>query len=481
MLTVNANLAMPAADGDVYDSQGNLNLSPGQAAAWDPTKLKFVDGTSIPEHGKITFAVGHDSNGDGIADTFREMHGGPFIPCSVFVGVTPPVCGQHNVKHFFANCIQPGVEYGIRGRVTDDDSWKTQGPYPRWTEFGYTRTATTDDCGQCTGDVDKAKFMCELAKGLDQNSPDTVKFFPTFRHQETFTITPVDGEFDDISEVTTDGGTTPISLNNTTKPGDATKSLYSQLDVIVSEINRVLDGSGAAYIIEGIGEDCPIKLVVMSCYAEGQFTVTGYAGVYADLFADITIPEGCKSCGGSDGTFTPAQGITMVSVPVRLDCGCEVTNRPVHIYEREVEIFGTLGFKDVSTQVIETQEVISPENHGYHIQLMEYYQENGGNGREYDAFSAMAHGNHPVPDDHSRAKNAVRSDCQASYCVYGVTSNHAVQNQRYSPRLIPNEEVTRIVVKKADTVAQASVEAFWNNLRTSTNGCLTYGVLDCIA
>jgi hypothetical protein len=455
----------------------------GQPIAWDPATSKTIDQASFPENGYMKFGV--VQNIDGVKQ-IREVFGGRFNACELTINVKKPACGTPPVKHAFGGCLQCGVPYTVKVTLQNDESEKTLstnrvGKF----EVVATHMMECDNCDDCpTNEFDGAKFFCELADKLNDQLEGQATVVPAFQWKHEFTYNPQDTQCEDCSEIApisqvTIGGDT-FALENTLDPGGSGNTLVEQIPVVIDEINCVLKGKGYAYALGGVNDCCEGKIVVVTCVGQDSIAIPGYTPVVTDNFADIPLEERCKSCNPADGTFSPAQGLTVIGAHPEHMCGCYPDDMPVVQWASKIEIYGLDGWENGYFHVVDDTLAVAPSGIGYDIQQMEYNQYVGGLGAEHNPYNATPIGSrYPNPGPNSRA-GSTTADCKKLYCLYNILHNPGERQQRgFQQQVDFLHEFTLLAIPEGDANTQTSVNAFWEGVRAVATNCGSYPEVTC--
>lgn len=497
----------------VFSADGFSNIAPGQLAVWDPVTLKSLGAGITPAtKGRIVISVGIDNK--TIASCFGDELYGNNIQA---VTAEPSRCGAANVWDILWNDVSCDEDYTINITRSDD---KTQNSYPynKPATYSYTVKASTCACSTCDNGVDGHALACALRDAINVKRSSVTKlstFLPSKLNDQSkgftahilyggsnpdtdtnatsyvFCITPVvedscDGNCIHMDQlikgisftVGDDEDPTEIAITSTayTTPTPDQGFLY-QLDSIVAQINTALDGNGSAVIIRGAGNCCPFKLEINTCYTDLQLWTDAFTTelVPCDTFNPfdpddfpITSEHNCKNCDTAP-TRTFTRGIRIVSDPVVLPCGKNPDLNPMVMKTVDLQIFPVGGFSCAASYVRETQASVIPENLGYDWIVRDYLSENGGTGRDHDAYEHRGYGAAGYPLERGRSGGIQAIKCGDTFCSYAIA--HTLPHTDPSVRGTGHATrgTTVVLIPSGDTVTRADFEAILNPYITAAN------------
>lgn len=497
VLVTSGNLAMVAAGTTLFpaptaDGFSSVNAQPGQLFAADPNTLVAVDNTTLSASNidKLIFGVAIDSDGDGVADTYRSVAGdalyGAYIDA---LEAEPPVCGLPAIKDFLFKCTDVDSSYSIKIAL-ENNLTRSYYPLNRGEEFVLTADTNDPACTSCSTTHDCSEVACRLVDsfyrtGLDQY-PDwrqpkknfPVKVHRLFDKDYEFCLTPEGNTCDDCLAVPAIniiriGGVTPTALTNTINPGDNTQTLIPQLKRVVAQINTVLDGLGYATISRGTGGCCPVKLLVNTCqtfeigHDDGE-TVTYLTpcneledNTQPNPLDPISVDSDCPNCGDAAATVTYDCGIRVIVEPELLDCTCNYPDLPPKAYfYGKMDIYPIDGWVNGSTAVVTKQDIQIPQNFGYWVKWEEYNQNTHGNGKSYLPYNHNR-GQLGLPQKGGRVDAITFADCKEDYCSYDIVHRIPWSDWGNDGSFKSPSGSTRIFVPYADSTTKTSIQAFW--------------------
>src|SRR5690606_24805971 len=115
-------------------------------------------------------------------------------------------------------------------------------------------------------------------------------------------------------------------FTNTTKPGDTSISLPSQLNRIVAGINTALENVGGSAVLKGsLNPGACYFIEVNSCATEVELiTVAGNIepDEVSTPFDEVAQETICKGCGVEPGSISLTCGIRIFVDPIEVPCDC---------------------------------------------------------------------------------------------------------------------------------------------------------------
>lgn len=511
ILVTSGNRSIFAASKPVFKDPGangsSLNgILDGQLVVYDKnTGISLGTTATFNNSTRIVVAVGHDTNGDGMADVLRKVYGDVLYSGNIQAATAePPRCGVENVIDAFFKCVHCNESFGIEVKV-EDDITQNQYPYNRPASYPYSVTTDCCECDSCEDGIDANKLACALVDQINNNVGVT-----DARNQSVFTklaqrapelpfyavrlfggharatldycFNPITNTCDNCIEV--EGikglsfthpvnGVTTYTFTDSVSPDNADRTLIGQLAGIIEQINEQLDGFGSAILtssLDGSGRACcPYKIQVNTCATDFQLVDDEDANMTpcatSDPFTAIPLVNNCKDCAAPTAdNYTPVAGIRFVAKPVTIDCNCDTApDTPRGSLTRKLSINLTSGFACGSTYVKEVQAQTVPENLGYEWQTREANAANGGSGRNFNPWGQDPHGRWGSPLDGSRGKSH-KSVCKEMYCSYILEhtipeSDFATQGAQSRPR---GRSV--VLIPSGDTVTRTEFETLMGNL-----------------
>ena len=500
------NQAVFAAGQSVFNDDGSVAVAPGQYVFYDPKTLQSLGpGTTVDTHSEIVIGIGIDLNGDGVAETVRANYGDKLHGCYIDrANAQAATCGTPEIVDLLFKCVGCGDELGITVKVEDDQT-QNEYPYNQHATYAEAVKATCIDCEDCDPGYDPKKAVCEFVEKFNnssykaeygkfgykkRNRKAQSKGFKAVQLHDTslwycLSATQPNGScencthVDGIKAYTIDGGEA-VEFTNSLDPANPTLTLQGRLQSIVNELNEALAGDGHAVITSGAGACCDIQLHVNTCrtFTLEDSTDTPITPCQTESpFDPVAVQDGCTNC-GTAGTVTFDAGIRFISETIELECGQFGIDNPRGFLTRKLEVFPTDGFLEGATFTRKVQEGTEPENSGYQWLWREYAQDNGGRGREYDAFTQFGYGLHGLPLGKGRSSNYSTASCKENYCSYIL--EHALPNS--DTGVHGNRTAARgrsvFLIPSGDAATIADFEAILNGYVTSS-GCPVKAAINC--
>lgn len=486
---------------DVYNSDGSINVLPGQYVFYDPQTLKSVGATTIAANPKLVMGVGIDTTGDGATDSIRKTYGDVLHGHSIgTVSAEPPRSGTAHIKDFLFEGAENDTAYTVNITVEDDI---TQNVYPYNRPANYTATVMTSITG-----TTPEELACLLVdkinnSGIDSSagktsvfnklrkSPTDLPFYAVrlFEQSHTYCLPTVAGACNTcinvpaITGMVANGQTT--TFTNTVNPQDGTLTLKAQIDRIISLINVTLDGNGSAAITGGVGNFIEQQLEVNTCFADFELLDADGNPMAkcstSNPFDPVTLAAQCKNCG--TGTFTTVYegGIRLIAKRVDASCNGNIpANPPKGYFGRRLGIFPAQGFSSGTVYTRDVQKITLPENFGYLWQWRDYVSDNGGTGRGHDQFNSGSYGPMDLPLARSRSMSASRVSCKTPYCSFIIEHTIPSTDIHTHGNVTGARGRTVFLIPSSDSVTIADFETKFNAY-TSSSVLQSIGAVTCAA
>jgi len=434
------------------------NAVPGELMIIDLEKRETIGVAEIPTVKKLAIAKAKGVN--GCTTDLQYLFHDNFNLCehNFDINTSSPNCGkQQIIDVWFPSCVRTDSTFGFGIWLDDSYVRSTRGHNDK---LLYQFVVDNYKAG-CTSCDDKAvceDLLCQLVdkiNGKMQGDPTKIQFgmsdsicnsyqpfraarlFPGTKTTKHFCLTLSGTECEEcvylpgITGISIDGIVT--QFNYTVDPSDPTRSLVSQIDRIVTLINRSLDQiGGSAFRGSGIGKCCGHSIQINTCATTVEL-VTSSGNIAPCLEEDVAVTKPatriCKDCGNDPNPEEMKCGMRLFLSGIELPCHCTYPpNVPgPSTYVRTIEV-GMASADQGSTDlyVIEVQKPENPEGYGYFYQQMSRWDTTGGEGfdRRYT--------NNPVgllglPDAGSRDANS-QYKCDESYCVYDFEVHYSQNN-----------------------------------------------------
>ncbi len=424
----------------VVGNKGMLVVPKGTLAVLDLKTLTTLDESNIAA------AKGNINIGVSIGKEMRWLQGiKGFNPKDVEgASVSAPKCAVVPIYDNFFKCSTCYQSYAVAVEIFDE--------YSMMGNIGETYDASvTPDCTGCEPDCNQ-DTNCQAI--VDLLVPALNAEFAENKVQKAYATPIYANDSFWCFDVDEDGNlTVPVTtftINGTTVSLDAPITTKDQLVNLAAEINIQIEsdsgvkGTATLTGLNQYGSTCKPNILVNTDATD--FAIAGYTA------CDTGSPIGDRTdeCGWRVIVDLPSFG-----------CDCEVQGLDGYL-GRFAKIYNISGFEDLTTEVVQEMEL--PANFGAYIQLMEYKQELGGEGRAY-AYEDMMNTNGFIQfSDISRNKAAIsNSDCNKDYVVFelNLRTNHISDkpfNDNYNG-LSPNGY---IAVEKDDTVTLTKIQDIIN-------------------
>lgn len=507
VITLFGNYALYPAATNVFSSDGECLVAPGQAVIYNPKTLKSL-ATSITAltNPEIVIGVGHDTNGDGVSDTIRACFGDKLYGYNITAAsAEPPACGLSPIKDFFFDCTHYDDDFTVAITVEDHQS-RSEQAYNH--DFTYVVHVKVDKipCDTCESGIECKIVACNIVdafkgiyKGANPNLRDTftkdalerqaaaakIEIVPLYGSADLeslttkdFCVSMVAGACDNCIDTNFlfdtfsftkagDEDPTEFTFTNVANVG-GTATLSAQLSRVVKQINTALDGNGYAVLMKNTGMCCPYRIQVNSCYAD--FAIEGLTPCAETNPFDFTTIQAlaCKNCAVQAGVAPPKCGIRIIAKPQEFQCGKYPITNPIVNFIQKIGVYPVSGFKEGQTLVKDIQLGSQPVNQGYHWQYIEYISDNGGLGRTHYGYNDV-YGNLGLPGANDRA-NSVTAKCGVSYCSYDIHHNLPYDTTDVHGGRISTKGLTSIIVPSGDTTTKTDLEAFFTSYLPTVPG-----------
>ena len=493
------NYGLYTAAQDVFSSDGECLVSPGQPVIYNPRTLKSLGtGITVSSNPEIVIGVGVDTNGDGVSDTIRATFGDKLYGYHITAAsAEAPACGLNPIKDFFFDCTHYDDSFTLAVGIEDQQS-RSELTYNSKFTYIVNVKIEKQPCDTCDSGVSCKVVSCKIVDafrgvytGQNKNLRDTftkdaierqlaaAKFevVPLYGSEDLdikttkdFCVSMVAGACDNCIDTNflfttatyTDENSVLQTLTFTNIANAAgTATLSAQLKRVVSQINKKLNGNGYAVLMKNTGMCCPYRIQVNTCYAD--FAITGLAPcATTNPFDFTTIQElACKTCEVSSAVAPPKCGVRFIAKPVEFECGKYPITNPIVNFTQKLDVYPVTGFKDGQWLVKDIQLGSNPINQGYHWQYIDYITDNGGLGRTQNGYNDT-YGNLGLPGDNDRAGSSLIK-CGVSYCSYDIHHNLPYKTTDVHGGKIETQGLTSIIVPSGDSTTKTDLQAFFTS------------------
>lgn len=483
----------------VYDTSNNSRqgstvlVKPGQFVIWDPTTNLSINTATWTKstHGRFHLGVGYDGEGKGYSTAIRQAFGDLVYGHNLrAVKVALPTCGLVDIKDvFLKGCITTDQPITFNVSVTDG---RTMGEFAFNKSPMYTTTINvpSDVCGSCDDEISCAQVIDQVMRmNRAQTAAERVKnvkrggfimperdyhIVPLYSTSYAFNLSPMSGQCDfcthvqGITSLVVAGET--VTFTNSTS-GDYTS--FGQLENIVHQINRALNGKGAAVLTHGTGSCCPYQIQINTCLVIGNLGVIDGEGeadtmapTTSNPFAEIVNEKASVFCDAEGTSFTPTCGFRIIAKSIDFDESCYTQVNPIPFPVRTIQVFGppTESGK-FPFYVKDTQKATYPFNLGAYWALEDYKSDNGGTGRDHNAYN-MQYGELGLPGKKDRI-NGVAVDPRVplvSVTIEQSTPSVPFENIGYMNVL---NGTTVLLIPEGDTATRTAIQTALNNYITT--------------
>lgn len=490
-LTTQGNFGLIAAGLPVVSpSDGKLYDHPaGRLILFNPIENETIDAAGIAAADFVSFGVTHSSTGGILADEIRLLGHEKLNLCmtKLKIAVTPPEVNIPQIIDVDFGCTYTGEEYGMEISVDDF--------YSRSSFLGnimpkliLSASSVIGGCEACSEEENCDMIACEFVNQINGTETEGAIFnelghdprnryryrpftaVKKFGTTTTFTLTneaattyPGVCSVKGLKSLASTGNPTLVFTSNYA-PGDATATLLEQIQTIIDQINVYLKqyGDGAAFLKRL--DSCSYAIEINSCVAGLVLKYHDDADVTkneAASFSALANSKYCKGC-SADTTTTFACGIRFIVHPVELPCSpCFPPGQPTpSYYGRTIRLDMTGdGWNNANFRITEVQAQVLAVGEGYRVQEQEYYQHNGGSGRNYLMALDYYGGPIPLPQNNTAAKQASVATCDELYCIWSILSHTTNSETKFnSRRAVDQEDITYLNVPVGNNVTVAAAQ-----------------------
>lgn len=489
---------LPGKSEDVY------SVYTGEIVVWNPRQNITLSVEDIATAKHVSIAVGTGPEGS-LATDLIHIAGEQFNMCDAkfHAQVTPPACGIPQVVDVFFDCTKCDDVYTLAFHL-DDTRVRSQYGFNEKAEYVFSIPTECCGCDDCDFEHNCDEVACAFVDAINggvQKDPSKITYFQKANladQYQPFTAARLHvGENTSkrwelevskeglvgITGVNIDGVETTFSY--TTKVGDATTTLPTQLDRVVEGVNSALETVGGSAVIKGtLRPKNGYILEVNTCATSVELiTSDGNLAPTTELnpFTELDQTKVCKGCGVTPDTINLGCGIRIFVDPVEVPCDCKYpSNLPApNTYVRTIEpAFAGDGWVCHNHYSKVSQEQVLPSGFGYFWQDKAHYgQHNGGTGRNW-RYSNRRVGRIGLPDDYSRASNAINLiKCDETYCVYNITTVKKDLEKFNNAVHYSNTDLTYMLIPEGDDATKASFEPYLSALQD--RGICSPGEIEC--
>lgn len=497
-LATTGNLPVKAAGSPVIlDGTGPnddlYNVLVGELVVWDPKQNLSLSAAAIATANNIVVSLGVGDKPGTLATDLIHIGGEQLNLCDFRfkATVSKPVCGVPQIVDVFFDCAKCDETYTLvvhlnDSRIRSEYGWNQKAEYA----FPIaTSCCGCDDCSPETNCDEIRTKLLNLINSTVQTDPSLITYFgentmknqyQPFRAVRLHTGTGANRNFDlvvdqdkvdAIAGINVGGVVT--SFTNTTVPGDATKTFTSQLNRVLTLINKALEGvDGNATLIGGTSPDYGYKIQI-NAPAATTVTLVGPAAavVPADSVTTPLAANAALTC-----------GIRFITDPIQVPCDCAYPPNlsAPNTYSRTIEVhFAGEGWVCDKTQVVEAQAQVLPEGYGYFYQDKAHHRQyNGGSGRNFRNTNRTV-GKIGLPDKFSRTPNAASTiQCDETYCVYNLLNMTSAKDHFNNAHTFSNKNFTQLLVPEAHATTRVSWETYLAALQA--RGICAPGDIECV-
>lgn len=509
------NQGLYDADQDIFDEEGHVLVPPNILVVWDPVTKKSL-GTSITAstNDRIVISVGVDEW--TLRSGFNDVIFSNSVQAATAEGTT---CGVPQIVDLFYDCIHCDDEFTVNVTV-DNNTVKNQFPYNKKATYSASVGLDCCACDTCENGIDGRALSCALKDAFDDKRapltkrsthiPSRNNVYPkgftthilyggTTPLVDTTTVYCINTvkdvctgdcihadtlitEFSYTDSTLEVPATKTVALKFTSDPSDPTKTFLYQLQSVVNQINKELNGNGSAVLTKGFGKCCPYRLEINSCFADIELSDGTDPIVPCETYNPFTdgvnVDPTCKNCGTTGVLKKYTQGLRFVADPVEFTCKCSPNLNPIYDKGNKIEVFPSKGFACGAWAVVEKQASVLPENLGYDWIMRDYLSDNGGAGRGHDAYEWTNYGAAGYPLDRGRSGGIGRCvSCAGTYCSYIIEHSIPHNDITVHGHAHATRGRTIVLIPSGDSVTRAEFETLINNYIVTTGGPIKKTIL----
>ena len=473
----------------VYDTTNDSGrgptvlVNPGQFVIYDPVTLLSLDATSWnkADNGRFVMGVGDDPDGRGYSTAIRKSFGDIMYGCHIkSIETSCPTCSLVDVKDaFLRGCVSVDepvtIKIGVSDGVTQNQFGYNQ--YPFWTATAVVPSKLCNACDEPLACEDLIQEMLNQFKAQKRGDRlhnlkrggfpgEDLPFYisPLYTTSYRYTLSTSDTECESCAHVQGITGITiggQVTTFTHSKTGNFTS--FGQIELIVNQINKALDGKGTAMIIRGTGSCCPYVIEVNTCRVMGNMISVDGEGDAATVvptttspFATITEEEKSYMCSGTDTTFTPTCGFRVVAKPVEYNSDCIFNKNQPTYPVRTVSIHIANPFKSNPFYIKETQKATYPQGLGFLWALKDYKSDTGGTGRDYSG--TIDQYGFPALQGANSIINGVRVDSGTEYVSAAIEHSFYDDPLGHIGYMNVLNGTTYVVIPKSDTTTKTAIQ-----------------------
>ncbi len=487
--------------GDCGD-ECRYNAVPGEILIIDLATRLTIDAGDIATTNKVAIAQAIGRN--GCATDLKFLFGDNFDLCkhNFDLNTASPNCGQQQILDvYFPTCTAIDTTFGF-GVWLDDSYVRSTNGYNNKLLYSWAVDNHKAGCTDCDEVAVCEELVCKLVDKINGSTqPDPTKVihglkanlcqhYQPFRAARVymgtgttkkFCLTVSDGAvgcsecayLPAITGITINAVSTPFAY--TVDPSDPTRSLKSQINRIVSLINKALKPIGGhAFLTKGLGNCCDYGIEINTCAT--TVTLNTIVNALPVAMAPCAVENNnptqaaeviCRDCGATPAPIAVTCAIRLFVDQMEVPCNCAYPPNlpPPNTYIRTLQpgLLGD-GLGSNSITVVTKQEPEYPEGFGYYYQNAARYQSNGGHGGDW-RYTNTNRGFVGLPDEGSRDSNN-EVLCEETYCVYDFEVHYNANGFHNNALNFNQKSKAVVLIRSKNTVLIPQWEAILLALKT---------------
>lgn len=477
------NFPLVTAGTQLYNTDGSLNILPGQLGIFNSKTHTAI--TTFVNPTDVYLAVGHDADGDGIAEEVRKS-AGDFKGCSGLEATAAAPTGEcPEVWDFLFDCTTCEAEYGIKVQVEST----RQAPYFADQHFPtYPFNVITDCCGcdTCTTEHNCNEIVCKIMDQINQKNSDSQsllvkrdydftveRLYPTISHLELpCTVGECGGEYlcklDSIIVSYNGVSTTiPTTVENPTVPDTM---LIGQTKMLEKQLNDALVANeipGKFHVTQKCTNTCwEITLNSCATIAGAVYAADCESELSYENPLEVVVDTNCTDCGDA-GTTTKTYtcGMRFIGKIFPQECGCFPPAEYIRNRGTRLHVFPTTGFDCNNWVTVQKQDLQIAEGQGVDLRWKEFKQEMGGSGRVF-APQISTYG--PLGAHVGRIPQNISAKC-VPYCQYAFKHRIHSFNEMGTGQAYYSTLYTSVAIPENNTTTRTAFETAINSWINTLN------------
>lgn len=469
ILVSKGDLALVPVGTKLYNTDGSMNILPGQLGIFNASNHIAVDATSIVDKKNIYFAVGVDTNGNGVADSVRKSAGEIINKCSIdAASAEPPREECPEIWDFAFNCVECNDTYSLKVQA-DGVEW--------WPFFEKEHLPTfkfpvvTTCCSECGDNCDEPIYNCskwveEVIEMIEQKKKiDGIEARNLVSQEYPFIAVPLSATIAEYTIPCING--MPAAIKTISVGGDTLDGACVLGSGIFIQSNGTMNpgqfGTLENYLSGQTNNTVKFKFIQACTNGCWKLIVTG-----ASEYGNAVVLNNNNDCSAgattavTPTTLAPLQidgvtyncGIRFIGKIYEMECGCFPPKEYRSQRGTKLRVFPSAGFGDCGWATQKVQDLQVSEGQGVDLRWREYRQQLGGAGRTYDSYH-MHYGKLGVYGD--RVREAVTSEC-TTYCQYEFI--HHSKSQPLAPMGWTNNTYlqTTVAIPSSDSTTKTAFE-----------------------